>query len=55
MIFKQAQRAVELSVRAGSRSRSDSAGINSTVGSYLYLANRTPTDDSIYGKGMCLG
>ena len=36
----------------GSRSRSESAGINSTVRSYLYPVHRTPTDDSIYGEGM---
>ena len=52
VIFKKAQRAVELSIRTGSRSRSESAGINSTVRSYLYPVNRTPTDDPIYGEGM---
>ena len=36
VIFKQAQRAVGLSNRAGSRSRPESAGINSTVRGYLY-------------------
>ena len=50
-IFKQTQRAVELSNRAGSRNRSESAGINSTVRSYPYLINRTPTDDQKYGRG----
>ena len=52
MIFKQAQRAVELSFRADSRSRLESAGSNSTVRSYLYPVNRTPTDDPIYGGVM---
>ena len=50
VIFKQAQRAVELSNRTGSRSRSESAGIKSTVRSYLYPVNRTQTDDPIYGR-----
>ena len=55
VIFKQAQGAVELSNRTGSRSRSKSADINSTVRSYLYPVNRTPTDDLIYGEGMSFG
>ena len=38
--FKQAQRDVELYM-TGSRSRSESAGTNSTVRSYLYSVNRT--------------
>ena len=36
----------------GSRNRSESASINSTVRSYLYPVSRTPTDDPIYGEGM---
>ena len=51
VIFKQAQRAVELSIRTGSRSRSESAGINSTVRSYLHPVNRTPTDFPYTGRG----
>ena len=48
VIFKQAQIIVELSHRAGSRSRSESAGTNSTVRSYMYQVDRTQTDDPIY-------
>ena len=51
LIFKLAQRAVELSATSF-RSRSESAGINSTVRCYLYPVNRTPTDDPIYGEGI---
>ena len=54
VIFKKAKRAVELSNRAGPRSRSESAGANITVRSYPYPVNRTPTDDPIYGEGMDL-
>ena len=36
--------------RAGSRSGSESAGINSTVRSYPYPVNRTLTDDPKYGE-----
>ena len=50
--FKQAQSSVELSFWAGSRSRSESAGTNSTIRSCLYPVNRTLTDDPIYGEGM---
>ena len=50
VIFKQAQRAVELSNKAGSRSRPESTGTNSTIRSYLYPIYRTPTDDPIYGR-----
>ena len=55
VIFKQAQRAVEWSKMVGSRNRSESAGINSIVRSYLYPVNRTPTDDPMYIEGMGLG
>ena len=51
MIFKQTQRAVELSNRTGSRSRSESDGANSTVRNYLYPTNRTQIDDPIYWEG----
>ena len=46
MIFKQTQRAVELST-TGSRIRSKSAGTNSTVRGDLYPVKRMPTDDPI--------
>ena len=52
VIFKQAQITAELSFRADSWSRSESAGINSTVRSYLYLVNRTPIDDPVYGEEL---
>ena len=51
VIFKQAQRAVELSNRTDSRSRLESDGINSTVRSYSYLINITPIDDPVYRGG----
>ena len=51
VIFKQAQRAVELPFRADSRSKSESAGTNNTVRSYLYPVNRTLTYDPIDGGG----
>ena len=34
---------------SGSRSRSESAGTNSTIRNYPHLVNRTSTDDPIYG------
>ena len=55
VIFKQAQRAIELSKSVGSKNRSESAGINSIIRSYLYPVNRTSTDDPIYREGMGLG
>ena len=51
VFFKQAQRAVGLS-RTGSRSRSESAGTNSIVRSFLYLLIGSPIDDPIYGREM---
>ena len=51
VIFKQTQRAVELSNRTDSRSRLESDGINSTVRSYPYLINKTPIDDPVKGGG----
>ena len=50
MIFKQAQRSVELSDKTSSRSGSKSAVANSTVRDYLYPVNRTPIDDPISGR-----
>ena len=50
VIFKQPQRAFELSNRTGSWSRLESAGTKSNVRSYLYPVNRIPTDDPIYGR-----
>ena len=53
VISKQAQRVVELSNRTGSSSSSESAGINSTIRSYLYLSIGYRLKIKS-GEGMCL-
>ena len=55
MIFKQAEWIFELSNRTDSRSKSELAGINNTVRSYLYSVNTTPTDYPITEKGIGIG
>ena len=49
VIFKQPNRPLNCWIRTDSRSGSEFAVINSTVKSYMYPVNRTPTDDHIQG------